>query len=330
MSYDVVETILNMKHIICYDIVDDVKLGIIIREHFPKIYRSIVFNTISIAKTSYNHFEPEAIFIRHRTQERKLDVHNMRQHISKIKEIHYPHFDKIIYITHKTIDDKLRDIQRQWKDLNSEYHIELYDDNRCLDFLDKHYGKKYCDIFQFIKNGPIKADFFRVCLIYLNGGVYVDADIRPIKPLREYVEDDVTLMTCISYNYTKIDKEFCYNPQFIIAKKFSSKLFEIIKKYEYLYDTQRDNYDYWKWSICNLFDKIHDFNIVPSLNNTFFLDDKKYKFIIEEILDTETNLCYNFSNYFENNNNTMLSTKRGLKVNCCYMGVQVLNNFQNK
>ena len=84
---------------------------------------------------------------------------------------------------------------------------------------------------------------------------------------------------------------------------------------------QRDNYDYWKWSICNLFDKIHDFNIDPSLNNTFFLDDKKYKFIIEEILDTETNLCYNFSNYFENNNNTMLSTKRGLKINCCYMEI---------
>ncbi len=89
MSYDVVESILNMKHIICYNIVDDVKLGIIIREHFPNIYRSIVLNTISIAKTSYNHFELEAIFIRNKMQERKLDVHNMMLHISKIKEIQY-------------------------------------------------------------------------------------------------------------------------------------------------------------------------------------------------------------------------------------------------
>ena len=33
------------------------------------------------------------------------------------------------------------------KELNPDYQIELYDDKRCLDFLDKHYGKKYCDIF---------------------------------------------------------------------------------------------------------------------------------------------------------------------------------------
>ena len=264
MSYDVVETIIKMKQFIQFDTVDDVKLGIIIREHFPNIYNKI--SSGPIAKVTYNHFENDAIFIRNRTQERKLDVHTMRHIVLNIKPISYPLFEKIIYLTHKTMDEKLKNIQSQWNYLNPEYAVELYDDDRCVEFLYKYYGKKYCDIFQFIKDGPIKSDFFRACLIYLKGGIYVDADIKPMKPLKEYVDDDVDLMTCISYNYMKTEQVFCYNPQLIIAKKFSSELFQIIKHYENLYDNERDNYNYWKWSICSLFNKIHEFDIEPTIN----------------------------------------------------------------
>jgi hypothetical protein len=326
MSYDLVESILNMKSIIEYDIVDDVKLGIIIRDYFPNVYMNI--DKMLVAKTSYNCYDAEAIFIRNRTQERKMDVHNMRQMILHIKNVDYGYFDKTIYLTHKNIDEK--NVGTQWKNLNPEYNIELYDDQRCLDFLDKHYGKKYCDLFRFIKDSPIKADFFRACIIYLKGGIYADADIKPVKPLSHYVDDNIDLMTCISYNYIKTKKTFCYNPQLIVAKKFSSEMFEIMKKYEYLYDNEKDKYHYWNWSICNLFHKIHDFDIQANANNTFYLNDKKYKFIIETILDNETELAYDFSNYFENNNNAMLSQKRRLTVSCKYMGEDVLDNFQNK
>lgn len=328
MSYDLVESILNIKNNIQYDIVDDVKLGIIIRDYFPIVYSKI--NKSPVAKISYNHYDPNAVFIINNTQEIKMDVHNMRQMVSNIKNIDYGYFDKTIYITHKIIDEKLKIIESQWKKLNPEYQTELYDDERCLDFLDKYYGKKYCDIFQFIKHGPIKADFFRACIIYLKGGVYTDADIKPVKPLNDFVDDDIYLMTCVSYNYAKTAKSFFYNPQLIIAKRFSNELFEIIKKYEHLYDREKNNYDYWKWSICNLFYKIHDFDIDINTNNIFYLNDKKYKFIIEEILDIETNLSYNFSNYFENNNNVMLQKNTKITVICKYMGEIVLNNFENK
>jgi FkbM family methyltransferase len=237
-----------------------------------------------------------------------------------------PNFEKVIYITNKTIDEKLKNVANQWLQLNPEYTVELYDDKRCLDFLLKYYGQKYCDIFHYIKDGPIKCDFFRACIIYVYGGVYADADIRPIVPLNIYVDDDVDFMTCISYNYKKYETRFCYNPHFIVSKKYSTELYEIMKTYEEMYDTQIE-YQYWKWSICNIFEKIHDFDISSSSNNIFFHNNKKYKFIIEQMIEKTNGTKYTFENFIEDKYR-LLNTS--ISVICTYMGNPVLNNFDNK
>lgn len=239
-----------------------------------------------------------------------------------------PNFDKVIYITNKIIDDKLKNVANQWKQLNPEYTIELYDDIRCLDFLQNHYSQKYCDIFHYIKDGPIKSDFFRVCLLHIHGGVYADADILPIAPLNTYVDEDIDLMTCISYNYnkTKTKTTFCYNPHFIVSKKYSNELYEIIKTYENMFDNKIE-YHYWVWSICNYFIKIDDFDIDPSSHNIFFKNNKKYKFIIEQIVEKDNGNTYTFENFMENKERLL---KTRVDVVCVYMGKPVLNNFTNK
>jgi hypothetical protein len=61
------------------------------------------------------------------------------------------------------------------------------------------------------------------------------------------------------------------------------------------------------------------------------LNDKKYKFIIETILDLTTNNEYDFSNYVENNEMVTELDKKGLvAVYCKYKGNIVFNNFLNK
>jgi hypothetical protein len=236
-------------------------------------------------------------------------------------------FVKTIHIIHKQIDEKLKNIKKQWEDLNPEYKVELYDDEMCIEILNKYYGEKYSDIFKFIKDGPIKCDFFRACIIYIHGGIYVDSDIMPILPLKYYVDDDVDFMTCISYNYSIDKSNFYYNPQFIVSKKYSSELLNIINLYEKLYDDRETNkYDYWQWSICVLFANIHNFKLELESDNIFIFNNKKYKFLFEEIIDLNTKLTYNFKNF----DKSLYKTTNKLDMYCKYKNLKVFENFSNK
>lgn len=232
-------------------------------------------------------------------------------------------YDKVIHITYKSLD-KLENIKNQWLELNPDHKVELYDDEKCLCFLEVHYGKKYCDIFNYIQDGAIKCDFFRVCLLYICGGVYVDADVKPLVPLSEYIHDDVDFVTCLSYNYRPNQLRFNYNPHFIIAKKYNTFMYDTIKKYENYYDHKKP-YSYWEWSICQLFNIDNSFDINIS-NNVVTVDGKKYQFLIENILSNGE--WYNFTNIFDENGIRKIEyCSTGV---CKYNGIDVLENFTNK
>jgi len=320
-SYDVVKKLLENLPYIDYDIVDDVKLGLIISELLPEVYNNI--DKIHLPPLSYNKCEENSVFIRNRTQNRLIDINNMNFFINNLTNIKHMNYDKVIHITYKNIG-KLENTKNQWIKLNPNYKIELYDDDRCLQFLNDNFGKKYCDIFNYIKDGPIKADFFRVCLIYMCGGIYVDADVMPLLSLDEFIEEDVDFATCISYNYVKNKNRFKYNPHFIVSKKFNNHLYKTIKCYEKYYDEQMV-YNYWEWSICALFDIDINFEFTPE-NSTLILNNKKYQFLIEIVV--YENICYDFTNILDSNRKHKITIFDLVK--CAYKNVDVLYNFKNK
>jgi hypothetical protein len=238
-------------------------------------------------------------------------------------------FPKIIHLVHKNYG-LLEKSHKQWKTLNPEYTIELYDDDRCRKTLFENFGQLYYDVFNFIKDGAIKCDFFRVCVLYLYGGIYVDSDIKPFIPISEFIEDDLDFATCISYNYTYYLKynKFLYNPQFILAKKFDENLYNIINKYINNYINKID-YSYWAWSICQLMNKINDFDLHVNSDNIFIYNNKKYKFLIENIINNTDNIIYNFSNY---NSEEYMNRYSGLidYAYVTYKNSVIFENFTNK
>jgi hypothetical protein len=85
LSYDIVKQILNDANTIEYDIVDDVKLGLIIRDKFPEIYNNI--SNTSLANISYYHITKESVFIRNKTNDRLNDINNMLNIVYKLYNI---------------------------------------------------------------------------------------------------------------------------------------------------------------------------------------------------------------------------------------------------
>jgi mannosyltransferase OCH1-like enzyme len=151
-------------------------------------------------------------------------------------------FPKVIYFCNKTLS-KMEMQTSRWKHLNPGYAIELYDDDRCAKFLQEYYGKLYVDIFRFLKDGPIKADFWRVCVLYKFGGVYSDIDNVPLCPIRDFIEPNVHFVTCSSFL-----ERYNFNPNFIIATRGNLILNACINWYVRKYNAKTP-YDYWEWSI---------------------------------------------------------------------------------
>lgn len=239
---------------------------------------------------------------------------------------HNTFFPKTIHLIHKNYE-LMEKSHKQWKELNPEYNIELYDDERCKSILLDNFGQLYLDIFNFIQHGPIKCDFFRICILYLKGGIYIDTDIKPLVPFSEFIEDDIDFSTCISYNYKKEKDSFNYNPQFILAKKWDSYLYNIINKYVQYY-VNKIEYSYWGWSICSLMNKIYEFNIDKNSDNVFFFKNKKYKFFSECILDKDNNFIFDYTNF--NYEDVFKYSHDKVLIYCSYKNKHIFENFSNK
>ena len=147
--------------------------------------------------------------------------------------------------------DQIKHYSLNWKRLNPEYEIRLYDDQLCREFLRKKYSPLHAEIFDFIRDGPIKCDFWRVCVLNHSGGLYVDADIEPLVPLREYIDATDDFVTCISHYYKQERLERQLNPHFILCRQGNRILESAIQKYIQLYRSGTP-YAYWSWSICEL------------------------------------------------------------------------------
>jgi mannosyltransferase OCH1-like enzyme len=133
-----------------------------------------------------------------------------------------------------------------WKKKNPGYQIKLYNDRMCEEFLLHEYSKTHKKLFRVISDGPIKADFWRVCVLYKYGGVYIDADNEPLVPLRYFINPNADFVTCSSYM-----EKMNYNPNFIMSKAGNPTLKKCIDMYIDFYTSNR-KYSYWDWSIMNV------------------------------------------------------------------------------
>ena len=168
---------------------------------------------------------------------------------------------KVIYMCDKELTF-IKKYSENWSKLNPDYEIKLYDDKMCEEFLSEEFSELHSDIFKYIKDGPIKADFWRVCILYKYGGVYVDADIEPLVPIDEFIETNSDFITCSSSRFYAL-----FNPNFIMTYKENDILKNCIDVYIKKYN-DTEIYSYINWSIVT----IMKWNNVLDIKNI----DKKY------------------------------------------------------
>lgn len=77
-----------------------------------------------------------------------------------------------------------------WVDLNPDFEYRFYDDVDCTSLIADRFGKRALSAFRLIDGGAYKAGFWRLCVLYLYGGVYADIDSLCRRPLSKLIRPE--------------------------------------------------------------------------------------------------------------------------------------------
>lgn len=103
--------------------------------------------------------------------------------------------NKTIYMTYKKQVPEF--VFSRWKELNKDYNIDFSLDEDCINFLKTNFNDYIAILFCSIPQGMYKADLWRLCKLYINGGVYSDVDLVPHINI-DTLDQDVTFYSCLS------------------------------------------------------------------------------------------------------------------------------------
>lgn len=98
-------------------------------------------------------------------------------------------------------------VTKRWKKLNGGYNIEVSLNPDCINFIEKHFNKYISNLFKIIPEGKYKADLWRLCKLYIEGGVYADVDLIPYKSIN-ILDEDNTFYSCLNFKRKSIFQAF--------------------------------------------------------------------------------------------------------------------------
>jgi mannosyltransferase OCH1-like enzyme len=85
-------------------------------------------------------------------------------------------------------------------ELNPEYEYYFFDDNDSRLFIKNNFDENVLDAYDILYPGAYKADLFRYCYIFINGGCYFDNKYILRKPLRDIIKQEDNNLLCKDTN----------------------------------------------------------------------------------------------------------------------------------
>jgi mannosyltransferase OCH1-like enzyme len=116
---------------------------------------------------------------------------------------------------------------------NPEFTVKCFNDEESKQFLKDNFGYEILDAYDKLIPGSYKSDLMRFALLYINGGIYLDAKMEPINGFKfkdliynnHYLQDD-NIDYISSYTNTKVN----VSTQIIVSRPKNHILLNCIKQ----------------------------------------------------------------------------------------------------
>jgi mannosyltransferase OCH1-like enzyme len=91
---------------------------------------------------------------------------------------------KIIWQTYKSSLPPTQALSsiRSWLEKNTDYEWIYFDDIKCDKFIKDHFDKDFYEMYRALPFGVMRADVWRVAIVYVYGGIYTDLDTVCLQP----------------------------------------------------------------------------------------------------------------------------------------------------
>jgi mannosyltransferase OCH1-like enzyme len=80
----------------------------------------------------------------------------------------------------KELPDKMKECVELLKSQNPKFEHYLFDDNDCREFIKENFDIAVLNAYDTLIPGAYKADLWRLCVLYINGGIYMDIKLKCI------------------------------------------------------------------------------------------------------------------------------------------------------
>jgi mannosyltransferase OCH1-like enzyme len=136
-----------------------------------------------------------------------------------------------------------------FQELNPEYEYVFFNNSDCRNFIKNNFNEDTLYYYDILVAGAFKADFFRYCFIYINGGCYFDCKQILKCPLSSIIKNDSELFLCQDIHKTGLFNAVLIscpkNNLFLKAiETIKYKIQNFTKIYSHLSNTK-------KWAINN-------------------------------------------------------------------------------
>jgi len=92
--------------------------------------------------------------------------------------------------------------QKKWRSLNPDMSYMCWDAEKIMPTVQKNFPR-LTPVFHVLPYLVQKVDLAKYVLLYLYGGIYVDMDMEPVKPLRELMENNMTAGCIVARHNTE-------------------------------------------------------------------------------------------------------------------------------
>jgi hypothetical protein len=150
----------------------------------------------------------------------EIVIHEYQVLLKKVSKQLVP---RIIYFTWMKEAPEI--VFKRWKQLNPLYITDFSDDTQCILFLKENFGDEMAEFFVNIPIGMYKADLWRLCKLYIHGGVYSDIDVVPYINIDTILAKGYTFCTCLS-----IEPSYMFQA-FFITKPRNPLLYACIQSF---------------------------------------------------------------------------------------------------
>jgi hypothetical protein len=102
----------------------------------------------------------------------------------------------------ETLSDELKYATETIKKQNPDYEYVLFSDEMCKSFIQNHFEQRVLDAWNSLIPGAFKADLWRLCYLYIEGGVYIDIKTIARRPISSIISPSSELLfTKDQYDY---------------------------------------------------------------------------------------------------------------------------------